>query len=61
MIKYDPKQHITGKVYDLTQENMNAMLDEIRRLTTKLHYADVYIAHLEAKVEGRPDPTKDDE
>lgn len=31
-MKFDPKQHIIGKVYDLTQEDMQAMLMEIDRL-----------------------------
>lgn len=31
-MKYNPYTHIIGKVYDLTQENMNALLDEIDRL-----------------------------
>lgn len=32
MTKYKPETHIVGKVYDLTQENMNAMLADIDRL-----------------------------
>ncbi len=35
-MKFKPEQHIVGKVYDLTQENMNAMLAEIERLLTQL-------------------------
>jgi hypothetical protein len=50
-MKFDPKTHIIGKVYDLTQENMNDMLAHIERLTELLthvtsgeswrHYANV--------------------
>jgi len=32
MTKFNPNTHIIGKVYDLTQENMNTMIDEIERL-----------------------------
>ena len=35
-MKYNPYTHIIGKVYDLTQENMNALLDEIDKLNLKL-------------------------
>ena len=35
-MKYNPQTHIIGKVYDLTQENMNALLDEIDKLNLKL-------------------------
>lgn len=38
-MKFRPEQHIPGKVYDLTQENMNAMLAEIERLKEKLDIA----------------------
>lgn len=31
-MKFRPEQHIVGKVYDLTQENMQAMVLEIDRL-----------------------------
>lgn len=31
-VKFDPKTHIAGKVYDLSQENMNLMIKEIERL-----------------------------
>lgn len=30
-MKFNPKTHIIGKVYDVTQANMNAMLFEIDR------------------------------
>lgn len=32
-MKFVPKQHIVGKVYDLTQENMNAMIAHIEELS----------------------------
>lgn len=35
-MKYNPHIHIVGKVYDLTQENMNSLLDEIDKLNLKL-------------------------
>jgi ABC-type phosphate transport system auxiliary subunit len=35
-MKYNPYTHIIGKVYDLTQENMNALLYEIDKLNLKL-------------------------
>jgi len=28
---YKPNNHITGKVYDLTQENMQAMIKELEK------------------------------
>lgn len=31
-MKFNPENHIVGKVYDLTQENMNAMLIHIDTL-----------------------------
>ncbi len=31
-MNYKPNNHIIGKVYDLTQENMNAMLEHIEQL-----------------------------
>jgi DNA-binding transcriptional regulator PaaX len=34
-MNFNPKTHIIGKVYDLTQENMCAMLLEIERLRTE--------------------------
>lgn len=33
MTKWNLKTHIPGKVYDLTQENMNAMIGDVERLT----------------------------
>jgi len=36
MSKYRPDNHIIGKVYDLTQDNMNALIKEVERLTNKL-------------------------
>ena len=35
-MKYNPYTHIIGKVSDLSQENMNALLDEIYRLNLML-------------------------
>jgi hypothetical protein len=35
-MKFNPDHHIIGKVYDLTQENMQAMLMEIDRLRYNL-------------------------
>lgn len=32
MTKYKPNNHIKGKVYDLTQENMQAMIRHIEEL-----------------------------
>lgn len=29
---FNPDNHIVGKVYSLTQDNMNAMIEEIERL-----------------------------
>ena len=34
-MKFNPKTHIIGKVYDLTQENMCAMLEYIDELKDK--------------------------
>lgn len=31
-MKFNPKTHIIGKVYDLTQENMNALISEVEKL-----------------------------
>lgn len=31
-MKFNARNHIVGKVYDLTQENMSAMLAEVERL-----------------------------
>lgn len=36
MTRYNPYTHIVGKVYDLTQENMNDMLNEIDRLNDRI-------------------------
>lgn len=35
-MKFNPKTHIVGKVYALTQENMCLMLDEIGSLRQKI-------------------------
>lgn len=35
-MRFDPRQHITGMVYDLSQRNMNAMIAEIERLEEAL-------------------------
>lgn len=35
-MKYRPEQHIIGKVYDLTQENMNAMIRHIEDLQERI-------------------------
>lgn len=35
-MKYDSSNHIIGKVYDLTQENMNAMLLHIDELKAQI-------------------------
>lgn len=35
-MKWIMGRHIVGKVYDLTQENMNAMIADIERLMTML-------------------------
>jgi hypothetical protein len=39
-MKFNPDNHIVGKVYDLTQENMNAMLihiDTLEKENEQLH------------------------
>ena len=41
-MKYKPENHITGKVYDLTQENMLEMVNDIEELKIK------YIKAIEA-------------
>jgi hypothetical protein len=38
-MKFNPDNHITGKVYDLTQENMQAMLSHIDTLEKQLDEA----------------------
>ena len=38
-MKFNPENHIVGKVYDLTQENMNAMLIHIDTLEKQLDEA----------------------
>jgi hypothetical protein len=37
MSKYRPSNHIIGKVYDLTQDNMNAMIKHIEDLQNYNH------------------------
>lgn len=45
-MRYSLSEHIVGKVYDLTQENMNAMIADIERLRTALGAAEEAISHL---------------
>lgn len=35
-MKFNPETHIIGKVYDLTQENMNALLFEVEKLSNNV-------------------------
>jgi hypothetical protein len=37
-MKFNPENHVVGKVYDLTQENMNAMLIHIETLEEENEY-----------------------
>lgn len=37
-MKFKPENHIIGKAYDLTQENMQAMIIEIERLNEEREY-----------------------
>lgn len=45
-MKWDLNNHITGKVYDLTQENMNAMIADIEMLQDKLEESNIFINDL---------------
>ena len=45
-MKFDPGKHIIGKVYDLTQENMNAMIKEIERQRELIEEVETHSAAL---------------
>lgn len=38
MSKFRPDNHIVGKVYDLTQENMNALIADWEKLRSELNH-----------------------
>jgi hypothetical protein len=47
-MKFKPEHHIVGKVYDLTQENMNAMIaafEEQKKENARIREALNYIAN----------------
>lgn len=48
MTQFNPKTHIVGKVYDLTQENMNAMIKEIELLSKAAHFMKFALLHCES-------------
>jgi uncharacterized coiled-coil DUF342 family protein len=49
MSKWDVNNHIVGKAYDLTQENMNAMIADIESLKKQINGMHEYINEYEKK------------
>lgn len=50
-MKWDHEAHIIGKVYDLTQENMNLMIRDIDDLTKRLKERDAEIVALKELID----------
>lgn len=50
-MKYNPKTHIVGKTYDLTQENMNLMIYDIEKKEVAIVQAIDLLIQIEDRAE----------